>query len=112
MSDGPFLPDFYYTPPPKDAAMFYCPYVPLTMSSASGGPIVTFTTRYEIYENAITVRGTVVRIKRITDSKLIELAEHIDLLTHIKHSNTDNKTILFRTTVEGLVYLKLKDIIR
>ena len=110
MSEKTFLPDFYYSPhiTGTDSAAFYCPYIPLTSTSASSSPTVTFVTRYD---NLFTIRGTVVRIENITDSKILELAEHIDFLDQIKHSNKSNRTILFKTTVENLVYLKLKGII-
>lgn len=83
-----------------DASSFYCPYIPLTTFKV---PELTY--------NIITVKWNVVKIERVTADKLLEIAEHIDFISKIKHSNSSNDTLLLSTSLENMVYLKLKGVI-
>lgn len=74
-----------------DIASFYCPYVPII--------------------DSIRIYGNTVRISNISNKKLLELADNIEFISKIKHSNSCNRTILLSTSIENLVYLKLKGVI-
>lgn len=88
-----------------DIASFYCPYIPLTVSAAAYHcPYVPITDSIRIY-------GNTVRISNISSKKLLELADNIEFIAKIKHSNSCNGTILLSTSIENLVYLKLKGVI-
>lgn len=83
-----------------DSAAFYCPYIPLHVFDVP-----------DIRNNIVTIKWNVVRIQRISDNVLNDIADNIDFISQIKHSNKNIHTILFKADTDSLVYLKLKGVI-
>lgn len=83
-----------------DYSSFYCPYIPLTTFKV---PALT--------HDIITVKWNVIKIERVTADKLLEIAEHIEFISKIKHSNSNNDTLLISTSLDNITYLKLKGVI-
>ena len=88
-----------------DTGVFYAPYIPLTVSAAA------YHCLYIPIIDNIRIYGNTVRISNISNKKLLELADNIEFISKIKHSNSCNRTILLSTSIENLVYLKLKGVI-